>query len=193
MSGLFRNQKVLGCSSCNGLGETTQEDLVRWQNGDFTWKDLGWCMANWQTVVGAITIATPIGIPLLAYGSWSMGGRLRMHPKVPMVSPDLARIWPCVKEEDQKKVNDKAAALDALPFNTPVDPNKNTSIIDDVIPTTKSGRTQLFTLAAVAGIVAIIYMKSRGERRTRFAPPPRTAYKSSGSFRPRKRRRRTNR
>lgn len=182
MSGLFKNQQVLGCSSCNGMGETTAEDIQRWQNGEFTWSDWAWCKANFTTLLGAVT-----SLPLMAIGLWQGGGRERMHPNVPSMFIDVARVWPCVSETDQKKANQKAAAV------APVNPPSPTPPAPDepIGPVTTKGRTQLLTTVAVVGLAALIFMNSR-KKAKKFDSLPTVSYKSRG-FRERKRRRRTNR
>lgn len=184
MSGLFKNQQVLGCSSCAGLGETTQEDLQRWMKGDFWWRDLGWCALNWKTVTGLLTGM----FPLTVYGAWSGGGRIPMDKDVPFVAPSIANVWPCVPEEEQKKVNAKAAAARNQP--APPNPDKPDEPFN-VIPITKQGRGQAFAAIAVIGLAALIFVKSRKSAR-KFDYPAKTQYRSGG-FKERRRRRRTNR
>lgn len=160
MSGLFRDQRVprQSCGSCTGMGEVTQDDLTRWQNGDFSWSDWAWCKASPK----ALLVLVPFIGPALGVVTLFGAGRIPMHKNVPNVAVQAASVWPCLSEEAQIAANKKAAdasATPAPPLPAPVDVIPELQLSQE-----KKKQIGLFAAAAVFIGLTILSKRKRSKR-----------------------------
>ncbi len=134
------------------MGEVTQDDLARWQEGDFSWADWAWCKASPFSLVALVSV---IGIPLIAL---SGSGRLPMHKNVPIVAVQAASVWPCLSEEAQRAANKKAEQYSGT--SAPA-PKQDEPLIPPVAQETKK-QIGLLTVAAVfIGLTILSKRKNR--------------------------------
>lgn len=160
------------CGSCGALGAVTDEDLKRWQRGEFSWSDWAWCKANWRNI-------SALAIPLLGPGivaySLTVGfGRLAMHPLVPNIDPGAARTWPCLTEQAQRGLN-ALGQLEAQKQNQQIPtelPPLPPLLVDQTVPgptdvanKAKTARTVLGLVAV--GVIAVVIMRRRQQQRQR--------------------------
>lgn len=139
------------------MGEVTQDDLARWQAGDFSWADWAWCKASPK----ALLVLVPLIGPALGVASLFGAGRIPMHKNVPLVAVQAASVWPCLSEEAQRAANKKAEEYTTgSPSSTPVNVPE-TSIIPEVSKETKK-QIGLLTVAAVfIGLTILSKRKNR--------------------------------